>query len=149
MDIGNATESLALLGGGGLSMMAFARWYFARLLAEMDHRQEVAEGKIEAQAREIATLKDERMAGLEEKMQRFADGCAVKHDRLGDTLTKVEHMAADLANMVGWTKKIDGKLDRIAETQSAQGEAIKGNDRWLANLDAAHQAHVGDRGVHR
>ena len=57
-------------------------------------------------------------------------------------------MAANLDNMVGWTKKLDGKLDRIAEQQSAQSAQIAGQDKWLGNLDGAHQAHVRDRELH-
>jgi chromosome segregation ATPase len=148
MDLGGATENLAFLGGGGLSIAAFARWFWARALAEMQARQEASDRKIEQQSRDLAELRDERLAGIEQRLRTFEAGCAMKHDRLQETLTRVEHTAADVTNILGWTKKLDGKLDRIAEDAAASRSRVDGQDRWLQNLDNAHQAHVGDRELH-
>lgn len=127
--------------GGGISgsiVLLVARFALSRVAARLDHL-----------VKEVERLKEERIGALEKRMDAFAGGCTARHDRLAETLAKVEHMAADLANMVGWTKRIDGKLDRIAEETSAQRSDIAGQARWLQNLDSAHQAHARDREAHR
>lgn len=131
-------EALVGAGSGSAVMLIVARYYLGSLMT----RLEKAEGKLKE-------LEDSRIAGIEARMERFESGCNLKHDKLQETLTKVEHMAADLANMLGWTKKIDAKLDRIAEDAAGQRADLAGKDRWLQNLDDAHQAHVRDREVHR
>jgi hypothetical protein len=111
----------------------------------------VIRGKFQAVdtlTRDLTQLKDERVAGIEQRLCSFETGCALKHDRLQETLTRVEHTAADVTNILGWTKKLDGKLDRIAEDAAASRSRVDGQDRWLQNLDNAHQAHVGDRELH-
>jgi chromosome segregation ATPase len=98
--------------------------------------------------RDMDSLKDERVAGIEARISSFESGCQMKHDRLASALNKVEHMAANLDNMVGWTKKLDAKLDRLGEDAASARATVAGQDKWLGNLDAAHQAHVRDRELH-
>jgi hypothetical protein len=111
----------------------------------------VIKGKFEAVetlTRDLTKLKDERVAGIEARISSFESGCQMKHDRLASALNKVEHMAANLDNMVGWTKKLDAKLDRLGEDAASARATVAGQDKWLGNLDAAHQAHVRDRELH-
>ena len=104
---------------------------------------------VETLTRDLTELKDERVAGIESRLRTFEGACMIRHDRLEEALKKVEHMAANLDNMVGWTKKLDGKLDRIGEDVAGQRATLDGETRWLQNLDNAHQAHVSDREIHR
>lgn len=104
--------------------------------------------QVDALTRDLTALKDERVAAIEKRMQAFEGSCQARHDRLTDALNKVEHMAANLENIVGWTKKLDGKIDRMAEVTSAASARADGQAKWLDNLDKAHNEHVRDRGVH-
>ncbi len=103
---------------------------------------------VETLTRDLTALKDERVAGIETRMRTFEGACQQKHDRLADALTKVEHMGANLENLVGWTKKLDVKMDRLSDQASAQAEHAAAGDRWLQNLDNSHQAHIRDRDIH-
>lgn len=98
--------------------------------------------------RDMGVLKDERVAAIEKRMKEFELGCQSRHDRLQETLAKVEHMASDLGNLVGWTKKLDGKLDLLGQDAAAARATFEAQKTWLANLDRAHQEHVRDREVH-
>lgn len=99
--------------------------------------------------RDMGVLKDERVAAIERRMKEFESGCALRHDRLQETLNKVEHMAADLNNLVGWTKKLDGKLDLLGQDAAAARATAEAQKVWLANLDKSHNDHVHDREAHR
>ena len=103
---------------------------------------------VETLTKDLTSLKDERVVGIEQRMRAFETSCQVKHDRLGETLNKFEHMAANLENMVGWTKKLDTKLDRISEDAAGHRADLEAKREWLHNLDAAHQAHIRDREIH-
>jgi len=96
----------------------------------------------------LDNLKVERVAGLERRMATFEGTCQAKHERLNESLGRVEHMAANLENMVGWTKKLDIKLDRLAEQNATQSAQIAVQDKWLSNLDQSHQMHKADREAH-
>jgi hypothetical protein len=88
------------------------------------------------------------VGSLENRVQEIERGCGIRHERLQADQRQTDRMAANLDNLVGWTKKMDAKLDRIAEQNAAQSAAIDGQEKWLQNLDAAHQTHVRDREVH-
>lgn len=60
--------------------------------------------------------------------------------------TGIEH---DLANTVGWLKKIDGKLDMFTHETREQRAQIAAQAKWIENLDSSHQHHVRDREMHR
>lgn len=105
--------------------------------------------QLKAQGKEIATLKDERVAKIERNFEIFQNGCVGKHERLNDTLAKVEHMAADVHNMVGWTSKLDGKLERISEATAGQAKEIDSHKVWLQNITETQRAHVGNREIHK
>lgn len=137
MDLSNLVESLIGSSAGGAAVLAVARWYLGRLISRLD--------TLESQ---LEVLKGQRVGALEVRMDAFEKGCEERHDRLQQSMTRFEHMAADLANIVGWTKKLDGKLDRIAEQNAQQSAEIQAKGTWLQNLDNAHQAHVRDREIH-
>lgn len=98
--------------------------------------------------KDLTDLKDKRVAEIEQRMKAFECACASKHDRLDETLRRVEHMASDLGNLVGWTKKLDAKLDMLGQDAAAARATVEGQKVWLANLDRAHSEHVRDREAH-
>jgi len=137
MDLGNATENLTLLGGGGLSMMAFARWYFARVMADMDERQKTSERRIEDQARELAALKDERVAKVETDVATLReDGCkagAVVH--------------AKMETLISQSNELLGGMHQLQRQSAAQTEKLDLMDRSASKLwekfDDHRQHHPG------
>lgn len=104
--------------------------------------------KVDKLTTDLTDLKDQRVAAIEARMKAFEVSCSVKHDRLEETLKRVEHMASDLNNLVGWTKKLDGKLDLLGQDAAAARATVEGQKVWLANLDRAHSEHVRDREAH-
>lgn len=104
--------------------------------------------QVEKLSQDLETLKGQRVGSLENRMEAFERGCVARHDRIQEGLGKVERMAADISNMIGWTKKNDAKLDRLGEDTASVRAHVEAQDKWLSNLDHAHQTHVGDRGIH-
>ena len=88
--------------------------------------------------RDMQQLRDFRIAAIEATVKALAsNGCNVG-----------AKMIEKMDNLLGWTKKMDGKLDRIAEETAAQKAEIAGQSKWLDNLDRAHNQHTSDRGIH-
>lgn len=94
---------------------------------------------------EVTHLRDKELEGVRESVREVRgelkgvkrEGCNV-----GRTVeTKLD-------NLLGWMKRVDGKLDRYAEETAGQREKIGATERWLKNLDDAHNAHARDRSIH-
>jgi hypothetical protein len=95
----------------------------------------VANGRIK---RRLDDLEERRMAALE--------GALVKIENTVTSLGKDGcHVGArvsqKLDQMAGQLNKMDGKLDRIAETTAGQGSDIRANAQYLRNLDGSLQRH--------
>jgi len=87
---------------------------------------------------DVQELRDKRVAQVEADLREIKDGgCNVG----SQVLERVN-------NLLGWTKKMDGKIDRIAEETATQRAEISAGKQWTANLDASHQAHTRDRSIH-
>jgi len=91
----------------------------------------------------ISELEDKVERQLEHRLQKL-EAFRSDHDR-GCPGTGLVH---DLDNVIGWLKRIDGKLDQYSHETREQRAQIASQSKWLENLDHAHNDHVKDRGIH-
>lgn len=97
----------------------------------------------------VENLEKDEMAGIKKRLDAYENRCQQHQDKLAARLGTLDQLAADERNTVGWLRKLDSKLDRIAESSAAVAAGQIAQDKWLANLDAQHQAHVHNMGIHR
>jgi hypothetical protein len=132
MDVAELGTIAAAVGGGGLSVGGVV-WYLLRsLITDL-------KGQVAAMRAEVAHLRDRELADIARrlaKVEEVESNCPGV--RLGEKMD----------NAIGWLKKVDLKLDRIAEDTAAQRSDIAAKGKWLENLDASHASHVRDRGIH-
>ena len=129
-------------GGGGAAAVGSVVWLMLRAWLQ----GQFAELERLRKADEEAKLA--RMAAIEKRMGALEEGCVAKHDRLSDWQNRLERIAADLANLVGWMRKVDLKLDRIAEDNAAVKADVEAKKVWLTNLNDAVLQHAADRASH-
>ena len=93
----------------------------------------------DAMEADLKSLREEKIAGL---AARVADVERTQREcRIPTLLERID-------NLIGWTRKIDSKLDAIATAEARTEAAVEAQKTWIANLDASHQAHLRDRGQH-
>ena len=139
MDFGEIGTIAASVTGGGISVGAVV-WYLLRSLIG-DLKAQVAEMRSE-----VAHLRDRELADLARRLGKIEDIEAnCPGIRLGE----------QMVNTVGWLKKVDLKLDRIAEDVAGLRAGISSQGLYIGNLDAAHQRtsadlhmHMADRRAH-
>ena len=111
-------------------------------------RQAAPEKKLGDLETTVATLKDEKIAGLAIRMENYEGRCAKHHDELAHRLRQLDQLAQDEHNQIGWLKKMDIKLDNIS-TQVAETRADLGaKGIWLSNLNSVVQDHVQNHDIH-
>jgi hypothetical protein len=111
-------------------------------------RQAAQEKKLGDLETTVATLKDEKIAGLSNRMDGYELRCSKHHDELTHRLRLLDQLAQDGHNEMGWLKKMDLKLDNIS-TQVAETRADLGaKGIWLSNLNSVVQDHVQNHDIH-
>lgn len=87
----------------------------------------------------VSELDKQRITALEQAVKAMhAGGCNVGQK----VLERID-------NVLGWTKKMDAKLDRIGEETAKQSSQIVANKDFITNLNTSHQHHTHDREAHR
>jgi chromosome segregation ATPase len=131
-----------LSSGGGATAVGLLVWWLLRTWLDKQM------SRLSDLEKQVEQLKEERIAALESGMADIRANCLGRHDHLGQWLQRVERIAADLSNLVGWIKKVDLKLDRISEDTSGLKADIAGKQLWLQNVSEALREHVADRESH-
>lgn len=114
-------------GGGGAALVAFvAQSWFSRTLVRLD-RQEAR----------LKELEDKRVCVIEDKIEDIRKNC------------KADQTAINLSNLIGWMKKIDMKLESVADTTAGIKAELAAKDKWLGNVSDTVQEHVQDHKIHQ
>jgi len=84
----------------------------------------------DAMEAEIKRLRDDKIAGIEGRVSRV---------EVRQAECPIAKMDERMDNLLGWTKKIDLKLDRLVEMEAKDQMAVEAAREYVRNLDAAHQ----------
>ena len=126
MELGDVILGLSS-GGGGAALVAFlAQSWFSRLMQRLD-RQEAR----------LKELEDKRVSAIEEKIEHIRANCRADQTR------------TNLDNVVGWMKKIDLRLEIVADTTAGIKAELAAKDKWLGNVSDTVQDHVQNHTIHR
>jgi hypothetical protein len=126
MELGDVILGLSS-GGGGAALVAFlAQSWFSRLMQRLD-RQEAR----------LKELEDKRVSAIEEKIEHIRANC------------KADQTAINLSTLIGWMKKIDMKLEGVADSVAGLKSEMTAKNIWLQNINETVQDHVQDHQIHR
>jgi chromosome segregation ATPase len=129
-------------GGGGAAAVAPVVWLIMRAWVQA----QFAELERLRKADEASKLA--RMASIEERMSALEDGCVAKHEALAEQRVEFARLLEEVKNLVGWTKRMDMRLERLLEDVPALKTDLAGKGLWLGNLNEAMRQHMQDRGSH-
>jgi ABC-type phosphate transport system auxiliary subunit len=116
-----------LSGGGGAAVVAFlAQLWFSRMMQRLDRQ--------DARLRE---LEEKRVAAIEEQLEKIRANCRADQTRI------------NLENLVGWMKKVDLRLEVVADSVAGLKSEMTAKNVWLQNLNETVQDHVQDHSIHR
>lgn len=132
MEYADVIIGLVSGGGGTGAGLLLGKWMLDRFAAKYD-----------ALALKVQRLDEERIAGIEARVDRVSEGC--KAHQLNQDLTR---LTSDLSNLVGWMKKNDLVLGEIRDTVNGLKASAEADRRWLANLSDSQQRHVTDHSIH-
>ena len=96
----------------------------------------------------LAVVEEKRLAGLESRVESIEHGCAGKHEALAEQRVEFARLLEEVKNLVGWTKRMDMRLERLLEDVPALKTDLAGKGLWLGNLNEAMRQHVQDRSSH-
>gem|GEM_PF-2154001 len=114
-----ATGVAGAIGAGGLLGVLFSSWLKRR------------DREYESLRLHVKDLEERRVAKIEERLRGVErNGCTVG----AQMLEQVGSACRQLSRM-------EDKLDRYTELTAAQGEQIKANAHYIANVDASFQRH--------
>jgi uncharacterized coiled-coil protein SlyX len=125
-------------GGGGVAAALFVvRAWLATQFAELERLRKSGEA-----------AKETRMAALESRVEAIEDGCAGRHEVLAEQRVEFARLLEEVKNLVGWTKRMDMRLERLLEDVPALKTDLAGKGVWLNNLNDSLRQHMLDRGSH-
>ena len=85
---------------------------------------------------EVRVLRDDKFAGLNQRVGKIEDRC------------RAEQNAADVHNIVGWMKRLDGTLALLTERSTSTAASVEALKTWVQNLNNDFGAHHRDRSIH-
>ena len=86
--------------------------------------------------RDFKHLETDQLAKMEVRMDRLESGCVGK--------TVLER----LDNLLGWTQRLDSKIERFTEETAEQRAQIKGDRSYLENVDRVFREHRENLEIH-
>jgi hypothetical protein len=132
-----------LSGGGGASAGGAMVWFLIRNLIES------LTTKVSGLEARLVNLQENHLAGMDRRITDMEKGCPARHDRLSESLRSLDRLAEEQKNTNGWLKKIDTKVDRLAEDNAALKTASAADHEFIADVARSVRAHHEARDLHR
>lgn len=122
------TISMAV-GGGGVSVGAVV-WYLLRSLIS-DLKAQILAMRAEGQhlREEVQELREREIAGLARRLARVEET---------EATCPIRQIAEKIDNLIGWTKRLDGRVEPLLGQIAEQRAAAAAINEWLRNLDRSH-----------
>lgn len=128
---------------GAVVVIASSVWWRDR-----ERRQDRTEERVDV-------LEEQRVAGLERRFEEMEKGCASRHETLNSELRALTEVRQDLANAVGWLKKVDLTVQELNRTLGAIQAELGARVEWIRNLNTDHvqlrhdlAEHLKERDAH-
>jgi len=110
------------VGGGGVSVGAVIWWLLRSLISDLKRQVGEMRG-------EVKQLREREIAGLADRIRRVEEiegNCPIRQ------------IAEKIDNLLGWTKKLDSRVEPLLGQIAEQRAELLAKGRWIENLDSSH-----------